>query len=519
MTPPNHQSIVERVYASGSYDLSTREGCGTLVEASCVDLHKADARWGHLKKSAGQTNYNGHSHDGCLYLDDLPGQSVHVDFIAHAEAKPPYTQQNPAPKITWGPDIPRYSKSDWYAPTMPAPTHSTRLGCSLFWGMAGMRAHRARLEQNLEWIRDELGADYVRVFAALGGDLFSGADPWQHAGSFIAWADWKALMGQLTDLCFDSYGLQVEWTLFGSRGQTPALGDCERVVGEWLSMATPRLHKIALVEVWNEYNINGATTSDLRHLARKLRAGLPADFPISLSSPGTVHACASVSAIHAEVGKMYDGLPEGNAITPHWCRANHVAPDLGPSAPKIVISNEPRGPGASAGGGDVDDPALIAADYHAAIAAGYKGETYHPLGGIWGGMCHANWPDQNRWPDVFSSPNADATAAQLKAIREGGAAQPIDPPDPGEPDVPLKPREQFFAEFKEVNAFYESPEGLKRPGGMVIDTARPVPADTEAMASWGYDLMAGASVADVKNKVVRSHEWSQKHPGETPPTF
>lgn len=85
--------------------------------------------------------------------------------------------------------------------------------------------------------------------------------------------------------------------------------------------------------------------------------------------------------------------------------------------------------------------------------------------------------------------------------------------------MPLKPRDQFFAEFREINAFYESDQGLKRPGGMVIDTARPVPADTEAMAAWGYDLMAGKSVADIKNAVVRSDEWATKHPGETPPTF
>lgn len=332
---------------------------------------------------------------------------------------------------------------DFTVPDTPGAAHACRLGCSLFWGMSGVRDHPNHLRENLLWIRDVLGADYVRVFAVLGGDFYSGVDPWEFSGSFLRWPNWRSLLGHLTDLCFDIYGLQTAWTLFGSRGQTPALSDCERVVAEWLGMAASRLPKIASVEVWNEYNVNGATTSDLRHLARKLRAGLPAGFPVSLSSPGSVHACSSVSEIQAEVRKMYDGLPEANFITPHWCRANHVAPDLGPFAPALKSSNEPRGPKASASGGDVDDPAVLASDYRAAIAAGYVGYVYHPLGGIWGGRCHPQFDDQNVWPSVFSSPGAAATAAQLKAIRQGGAAPPIDPPiDPGDPDMPLPPYDE-----------------------------------------------------------------------------
>jgi hypothetical protein len=431
MAVPNHQHIVDRVYAAGSFDLRTREGCGTLVEAACVELHRADPRWGHLKKHPGQTQYNGHSHDGTLYLSDTPGQSVHVDFIAGAEG--------PNPSITWNPDVPRYSKSDWYAPevTPPPPSSTCHLGCTLFWAMAGLRSHEAKLRRNLAWLRDVLGADYVRVFAVVGGDLFSGVDPWRDAGAFRSWADWRVLMGQLTDLCHDDYGLRVEWTLFGGRAQVPTLVDCEQVIADWLHMAAPRLGKIALVEVWNEYNINGGTSSELRHLARRLRAGLPASVPIALSSPGTVHACATDAEIHAEVAKLHDGLSEATAITPHWCRAHHVAPSLGPSAPRLRYSNEPRGPGASAGGGDVDDPALLASDYRAAIAAGYAGYVYHPLGGIWGGLCHG-WPDQNRWPDVWSSPGASATAAQLRAIRHG-SAPPVDPPLPPIDPPPVPP--------------------------------------------------------------------------------
>jgi hypothetical protein len=94
--------------------------------------------------------------------------------------------------------------------------------------------------------------------------------------------------------------------------------------------------------------------------------------------------------------------------------------------------------------------------------------------------------------------------------------EPSEPPDPPEPPPMFKSREQFFAEFKELNAYYAAPEGLQRPGGMVIDTADPVPADVEAMASWGYDLMAGATVESCKARIRQSEEWKSKHPGESP---
>ncbi len=96
-----------------------------------------------------------------------------------------------------------------------------------------------------------------------------------------------------------------------------------------------------------------------------------------------------------------------------------------------------------------------------------------------------------------------------------------DPDDHGinesAPPVPtLKPRDQFYAEFQEINAFYGAPEGLKRPGGMVIDNATPVRADAESMGAWGYDLMTGRSVAECKQAIRHSEEWRLKHPGEQP---
>jgi hypothetical protein len=81
----------------------------------------------------------------------------------------------------------------------------------------------------------------------------------------------------------------------------------------------------------------------------------------------------------------------------------------------------------------------------------------------------------------------------------------------------MKSQEQFLAEFGHVNTFYAAPEGLKRPGGMVIDTAVPVQADIEAMGQWGYQLAKGATVGEILSQIRASEEWKQKHSGETPP--
>jgi hypothetical protein len=93
-------------------------------------------------------------------------------------------------------------------------------------------------------------------------------------------------------------------------------------------------------------------------------------------------------------------------------------------------------------------------------------------------------------------------------------ARVIAPPPPPPPEPPrLKPREQFYAEFRQVNDFYAAEEGLQRPGGMVIGGA----CDTEAMAAWGYDLMGGATVEQIKSRIRQSEEWRTKHATDPQP--
>jgi hypothetical protein len=116
---------------------------------------------------------------------------------------------------------------------------------------------------------------------------------------------------------------------------------------------------------------------------------------------------------------------------------------------------------------------------------------------------------QNLTDQIFVIPTETDTVGN-------GALAPTAPlPSP----VALKPREQFLEELIEINHFYRRDEGLQRPGGMVlIDRAGVAVADIEALGAWGYDLMTGRTVEEIKKAIRRipNGEWQAKHPGETP---
>jgi hypothetical protein len=103
MSVPNHFSVVQQVFAAGSWRLDTREGCGEFTEAVVSALHAVDPNWGHFRKRPGQEQWNGHAVDAACYR-----LGSGVDFIA--------SSQSPTARINWlvYPDAP--PSPDWYAP-------------------------------------------------------------------------------------------------------------------------------------------------------------------------------------------------------------------------------------------------------------------------------------------------------------------------------------------------------------------------------------------------------------------
>lgn len=80
-TPPNPDppstaltpfQIIQAVQAKNKFDLSTKEGCGQLVEASVKELHERHSpSWGHIKKTGAQNQYNGHAVDAMQLLQTV----------------------------------------------------------------------------------------------------------------------------------------------------------------------------------------------------------------------------------------------------------------------------------------------------------------------------------------------------------------------------------------------------------------------------------------------------------------
>lgn len=131
--------------------------------------------------------------------------------------------------------------------------------------------------------------------------------------------------------------------------------------------------------------------------------------------------------------------------------------------------------------------------------------------------CIPNVGTDNYWFEATfhgALPSEQIVYAPPKPDGSGSGEQP-QPPIP-QPPAAIISRDEFYARFRAINDYYAATEGLKRPGGMVIDSANPVRCDHEAMGKWGYDLILGKTVEQAKAEIRQSDEWKQKHPGETP---
>lgn len=446
---PNHARIVNDVAAAHPELLSrnTRASCAEFLQRMIAALPRNEP-WGYVAKSAGE---NGHTFAN--------GVRVAIDVISWRE---PYTQidvlsnaaaNDDADANTSGPARPDWRPIDpsvyrpgnvWVDPATvpppagpePSPGQVCRLGASWFWMMAGLKFWPDQVKQSLDWFAANMPLDYARVMAVVGGDTFvapdgSRADPWAQAGAWLSWPDHGLLIERVTDMLFD-YGIKTEWTLIGGLAQIPRDADQDALVDHVVAHLRGREHKLQLVEIMNEYHVNGGgNISRLRRLARRVRSGGLASVDLSLSTP---NCSESAERIAAEVDAMYRNLPEANAITPHWDRQDHVPPPLGPSAPPRQYANEPRGPGASAGG-HVTDPATLARDYQSAFRAGYAGHVFHSDWGIWDRHLHPAFVSNIKGvtANVWEIENMPAIASALVDVRRSMDEGPRPPRPPRTP--------------------------------------------------------------------------------------
>lgn len=472
MSVPNDYPVVQQVYNSGHYDLTTKIGCGLFIEDAAYALHQVNSRWGHLKKPnslGGVNHWNHHGVDVVCYLSDTPGQTTAVDLIKAGESS--------AAEIGWNPDEPRYQSDDWYAPvggqSFVLPPHNCKLGCSLFWLVGAV--HRARngephfyekIDKNLDWIVDVLHGDYVRFFFSVYG-----IQAWNQIGADIRWSDWKPTVIEACNLAI-AKGLRLAPTLVGEGANVPTESDREWLVDQSAEILIPILQHTELVEMWNEWVVTSGQLDWIQRMAERFIDHVGPDVRVALDTPplamgGTGESGDRVEALQKEVTEMY-AHSRANTMTPQWDRAEPNPLDMGPDCRQWIYSHEPRGPGASAGG-DVSDPLPLVHDYIQSAIQGSlayggaydaEGHLYHSAPGAWGGECDPAFPQENEWPDLWSPPNANEIARQLSEIRAGKLPGPT-------PKVTyklmsgeqIKPDGQLVAAAKTFQAKYDKNDG------------------------------------------------------------
>lgn len=82
------QEIIQVVYNTGLYNLTTHDGCGQFTEACCTALHEQhSSSWGHVRKQGAQEQYNGHAIDAVMLLNSMPDCDRAIyDIIVQSQA-------------------------------------------------------------------------------------------------------------------------------------------------------------------------------------------------------------------------------------------------------------------------------------------------------------------------------------------------------------------------------------------------------------------------------------------------
>jgi hypothetical protein len=302
---------------------------------------------------------------------------------------------------------------------------------SLFCGVALVNRYQDRAEANGAYLRDR-GRDSVRVLGVLGGDTFPApngqrVDPWKHLIANPRDPAWPNQVAATTDFFYDRFGLRVGWTIFGGTAFAPTLADQERVVRMWLATTGGRLHKIGWVEVANEMWQNGFGGAEgiarARRLTQLLREGLPAGFPVAIS---TAQATADDQDPTDELRALFDGSA-ANLSTPHFSRV--VDRIDGPwravrqpwewapvHSVTAALNNEPIGPGASVA--SERDPSRLVAQWLTSSIARMTGYVFHCDAGIWSDLIADEFKGAHgRYRVIQETPGADEALTAMQRLR------------------------------------------------------------------------------------------------------
>lgn len=357
---------------------------------------------------------------------------------------------------------------------------TTTLGASLFSLVDLYQHERARAEETLTRLRDELGARFVRVMWRKG----TGApgDYWNNDGYYsLVRSNLQQLPVTLMQEAMHfvgSYGLRIAHCIFADN-LGASMREQEAFVDGWLQAESAHRDVTEYVEVFNEpAPYGGGHGGDLETLhrhARRLRAGLGPHVLLALGTPGTVHRGGD---IEAEVADMYGNCPEANLITVHPSRDTNnpqLMPELSHFAPGKRANGEPIGPDSSVD--ETKDAQALARNFQETNRAGYEWYVFHagqlirPRGqNVW---------QLAEWADIAAAMKAAAEGQDIPLPRPGGGG--------GDAVNPYPDEHTWWPQFEaQVVALYQKAFDEGKRGAPELDSAA-----FRWFARASYDIAAG----------------------------
>lgn len=302
------------------------------------------------------------------------------------------------------------------------------LGTTLMWAAWGYKHDRPRLEQNLDFISKH-GFHFIRALGVVGD--YGGADYWDGREIDWHWADYDQVIAGLTDLCYDKYGLRIEWTLIGDgQKNIPSSSDRKALVDRFVAMSQSRAHKIIHFELANEAwqnGFEGATgQAELRTLTQYLNDAT--DILVAASAPDPT-SCSATQALYAggiaDLATLHFDRDVGQKDG-HWRPVWQPWWVHGCAGVPVASNNEPIGPGASVS--TENDPQKLVAGAVMTHLAGLPLHVFHTGAGVRGDS------------DLWEMAGADAFGALASTLPNDLASWT--PKDPKAADAPLR----IFAE-------------------------------------------------------------------------
>lgn len=87
--PRSPLDIINGVYNATHPNLGTAAGCGQFTEDCCDALHEEHSPlWGHISKTPGQNQFNGHAVDAVMLLGNAYGTTAGIYDIVFSSASP-----------------------------------------------------------------------------------------------------------------------------------------------------------------------------------------------------------------------------------------------------------------------------------------------------------------------------------------------------------------------------------------------------------------------------------------------